>query len=262
VSKRIAGLARDLGVEVVEPDGRRVKLSPAGRALLERVSPLLVELRYALGGTQVEEGGQLSIGVAHSVLASWGPRALSRVKRLLPELSLAIHSHRSRVAVDRVRAGEYQLALAAGHVEATELAREPLGAEQMVLVPSGKHPRLSRGTQLDVLTIEPSSGTWREIDSSLGTLRRSRGVELLVSQTVETFACAIQMSRAGFGHALVPAGIARTYGVKQEDRITLPKPGLARSISLVGRRSVLSRPLATRLVAVLRDSVTRELRHL
>lgn len=256
VSKRIAALADELGFAVVEPDGRRVKLTPAGVAVLERAGPLLVELRAALTHEHTDTSGVVSIGVSESILASWGAAALAAARAAVPGLELTIGAHRSPVAIDRVRAGEYALALVAGAPGmAGELGQVALGSEEMVLVPSGlRRFRLRTDAPLPVLAIEPGSATGRALRSGLAALRRQHGLHLVTDRPVQSLACVVQMARAGFGHGLVPRALARAMGVADRSLITLPRPGLRRPVVVVGRRLVLGRPLVAGFVAALEDA--------
>lgn len=48
VSQQLAALARDTGVQLIEPDGRRVRLTPAGRRLAEHAVEILAGVDAAL----------------------------------------------------------------------------------------------------------------------------------------------------------------------------------------------------------------------
>ena len=107
VSKRIASLAGELGIALVQRQGRRVRLTPAATRLVERARPLLAELR----GTVAEERAELrlSVGVSESILSSWGAEVLQRSQ--VEGVTLSLAAHRSPVVIERVRAGEMMLAL-------------------------------------------------------------------------------------------------------------------------------------------------------
>ncbi len=239
VSKRLAALADEVGEPVVERAGRGVRLTATGRALVQRTAPLLAELKAALGGERGEHRGRVSLGVSESVLASWGAAALARVAAALPGLELEIHAHRSPVALERVRAGEYLLALVAvGRGRHPDLASQPIADEPMVVVPSGLAPITQTG-RLPVLTIEPTAATWRAIAA-----RAEAAFE--ITATVESFSGLVQMARVGLGHALVPRGVALAMGVPEEH---LMPTELTRPVALLGRHAVWSRPLVAALRA-------------
>jgi hypothetical protein len=51
------------------------------------------------------------------------------------------------------------------------------------------------------------------------------------------------MALAGWGHGLVPAGVAGTLGVGPADWIDLAQAGLTRPVRFVARKSLFSQPL-------------------
>lgn len=257
VSKRIATLEGYLRRKLIEPQGRRVVLTLAGVRLLQRVGPLLDELRGALAEEEAQGGGHLTLGVSESVLASWGAGLLAAVRDGVEGLSLELHTHRSPVVLERVLAGEYLLGICAGLGEAgPELVGELLVEEPMVLVSSGlgalPGPTPGAGAPgLPVVTIEPRSLTW----ASLAPRAQELGLE--VERTLESFFAVAQTAVAGFGHGLVPLGVVRALKLPEHSWSLLPDPGLTRPVTLVGRRSTLARPAARRfrdlLLAVLDD---------
>lgn len=255
VSKRIAALTDEVGVELIERDGRRVRLTAAGRHLLDRTAPLLAELRHAVSSESSASSGRLVIGVSESILSSWGARALAKARGAAPGLTIEVNAHRSPVAIDRVRAGDYSLALVAGAADAAgELSARHIGDEDMVVVPSSLGTLRLRGT-IPVVTIEQASATWRSLSSQLSALRRDRGVRFDVVDSVQSFACIVQMARAGLGHGLVPRGIARALGVPKGALVTVPRPGLRRPVSVVARASTIGRPLVSSMCSALSSSV-------
>jgi DNA-binding transcriptional LysR family regulator len=262
VSKRIDALANALGTPLIERVGRNVRLTPGALALCERARPLLSELRGALAGEHgASAEATLVIGVAESLLSSWAPAVLQQVKRALPELRLQLHAHRSPVALDLVRAGEYALAIAPGAIgSAAGLFSELLLVEEMVLIGL---PRTQRGKRapalpnpLSVLSVERRSATFAALAPQLAALR-SAGFVLEVGTELESFAAVVQLARAGFGPALVPWPLARALGVQRAHARALPGPPLHRPVSLVGRKSALSRPAVT----ALRDALLPALRN-
>jgi DNA-binding transcriptional LysR family regulator len=248
VSKRIASLEAELDKALVERRGRHVYLTPEGERLLERVQPLLSDLRAALSEDAIEGGGRIAIGVSESILGSWGAELLARTCAQIPELEIELHAHRSPVAVDRVRGGEYALALCAGIAGgATDLVIETLSWEPMVIVPSGlERIRMPRRGPIDVLTLDTHSETWRSIASKAKALR------IRPIRTVENAFAAAAMARSGLGHGLVPLGVVDALHIQRDKVMRLPRPGLARPISLVARKSTFARPTIKRFVEVLR----------
>ena len=73
VNRHIAGLNKDLGVALVEPDGRRVRLTAAGRMLAQRLKPAFDQIDKAVSLTRsaVEIRGTVSLSVAMMFAKEW-----------------------------------------------------------------------------------------------------------------------------------------------------------------------------------------------
>lgn len=245
VSKRIEALEQDLGQALVERGRRGVRLTARGQELVLRARPLLAELKRSL--EHRPGSARLALGVSESLLASFAPRLLSASAADVAGLELTLAAHRSPLAVELVRSGEYDLALAAGAPElAPDLLGELLGSEPMVLVGA----RVRRGQRLRVWTIEPTSSTWRALRAGLTALANERGVTLEAAHTLQSFPALVQLARAGFGPALVPLGIARAMSVPRAS--IAPLPGLERPISVFGRKSAFQRTEVGAFVRALR----------
>ena len=105
ISKRIAALEDMVGQPLVEPFGRKVKLTPYAIGLIQKTGPLMTDLKVALKGEPASRAGRIVMGVSESILSSWGPELLQRASENLQGLELVVNAHRSPVAIDRVRSG-------------------------------------------------------------------------------------------------------------------------------------------------------------
>ncbi len=234
ISKRIAQLELDLGRTLVERSGRNVHLTPAGHAVLREVRPLLAQLKAALAAPVEGARGRIAIGVSDSLLASWGAELIRAASDELP-VDLEINAHRSPAAIDHVRGGEYGMALVAGQADiAPDLEVIPFAEEPMIVVPA-KLDRTSfpkRGP-IRLFTIEEHSATWRSVKRRIADHPWRTRIE--ITQRVQSFVALAQLARAGFGHALIPWGVARALHLRQQDVVVPPRPLLQRPISIVGR---------------------------
>ncbi len=251
VSKRIAALERELGRKLVEPEGRRVRLTPFAVRLLARVRPLMADLRDALYGETAAMKGELVVAVSESILASWGPRLFASCLTALPDLRLILNAHSGPMAVERVRAGEAMLALVAG-LDRDELETRHVLEEPMVVIPSGLQA-FTLGGRLAVRTIERHSETWRCLSLRLPRLASQYHFNLDVTATLQTFTGIAQMAIAGLGHGLVPLGVARSLAVPDHQLVRLPGPQLTRPVSWVMRTNTAARPLVKRFLEVFAD---------
>ena len=257
VSKRIDALESTLGRKLIEPVGRRVRLTAAGIQLLEKTAPFMAALKEAVADESPVQASRLVIGISESILSSWGSRVLAGVARAVPQLELVINAHRSPVAIDHVRSGEYMLALCADRGEySADVKSEPLVDEPMVLVPSRLEPfQLRRDTTLPVITIEPHAATWVHLEPRIRALSVKWNIRIETEQTLQSFAGIAQMARCGFGHGLVPLGIARALGIPDPGLIRFPEPGLSRPIALVGRSTTFARPIVRSFHRILRKTI-------
>lgn len=239
VSKRIANLERYYDRKLIERHGRRVALTSHGTRLVERVTPLLSELRSVFLEDSTLRQGKIILGVSEAILSSWGPRIFQQVRQRLPGVEFEFHAQRSPVVLDRLRSGEYMVGLCTGSPDAdTDLVSEVIRREPMVIIPSGLQPlTYFVGEPLQVITIESRSGAWASIEEDMQRLQLVRAVSL------ESFFAVAQMAMAGFGHGLVPHGVARTLGVEDDLLIPLANEGLTRPVRFVARKSMFAQQL-------------------
>ena len=239
VSKRIAALERYYDRALIERHGRRVVLTHHGTKLVEKVTPLISELRDVFLTDNALRRGKIILGVSEAILCSWGPRLFADVHDLMPDVEFEFHAQRSPVVLDRLRSGEYMVGICTGSSDAdTDLQSEVIRREPMVILPSGlERIRYTVGDALDVITIESRSGAWQSIEDDMGRLNLKR------RQSLESFFAVAQMALAGFGHGLVPAGVARTLGVSHTEWIDVKDAGLTRPVRFVARKSMFSQPL-------------------
>jgi DNA-binding transcriptional LysR family regulator len=249
VSKRIAALEQYFGRELISKKGRRVVLTQHGQRLVSKLEPVLSQIREVF----LEEPGhgELSIGVSDAILSSWGPAVFFAIRQRMPDVRFTFHTHRTPVVLDRIRSGEFMVGVCTGSNQLdTDLQSETLMLEPMVIIPSGLRPLRCpwKGT-LKVITIEDYSGAWRSFRADVRRLHIQREVSL------ESFFSVAQMAVAGFGHGLVPIGVAATQKVPAEVLINLGSQGLNRPVRFVARKSTWSVAAVARLYQLLLHSV-------
>ncbi len=250
VSKRIRALQEELGYRIVEPEGRRLRLTPRGVDFLERARPLVAELRGLK--TPGENGGitHFSLALADSIASSWGPPVLRRALESLNGIGMDLHSHRSVLVVESVRLGRYHLGLCTDPLGATDLIHHPLVEEPMVMVNARLAGRASRNAPL--ITIETTAAAWKAIEPLI-----QANCPALLSRPlipVESFSAAIQMVRAGFGDGLVPLGLALETRLGRTCYRELP--AVSRPVALLARKTVNQLPSFARLRDQLRQATT------
>jgi len=113
VSQQLAVLAREAGAALFEPDGRRVRLTPAGRRLAEHALTILAAVEAARLDLDpdAEPAGALRVaGFATAVRRSLLPIAVTLTTEH-PRVRLLIHEHEPFEAYDLLAADAMDLAL-------------------------------------------------------------------------------------------------------------------------------------------------------
>ena len=250
VSKRIANLEKYYDRKLIQKKGRRVELTQHGQRLVDKISPILSEIRDMFIDEVGSGRGELVIGVSDAILSSWGPRVFFRTKIEMPEVRFVFHTHRTPVVLDRIRSGEFMVGVCTGSDALdTDLQSEGLTHEPMVIIPSGcQKIAFPRTGELSVITIEDYSGAWRSFKDEVQKLRIKREVSL------ESFFSVAQMAIAGFGHGMVPVGVARTLKIPEDCLINLGDKGLSRPVRFVARKSTYSLPVVSNFYQSLADT--------
>lgn len=226
VSKRLHALENEVGYRLIAPEGRRVRLTARGQQFVQRARPLVAELRALARPVDGPALSSLSLALADSIASSWGPGVVGQALSALPGLHIDLHAHRSVLVVESVRLGRYHAGLCTATPPTPDLIQHLVLTEPMALVHSGMGTRADR--RRAVISIEPTSATWRAVEPLL----RAHHPELLAGELVpvESFGAVVQMAKAGFGDGLVPLGLVK--------EMRLPKRSY-RELRDVHRRVVL-----------------------
>lgn len=112
VSQQIAALGRDFRVPLIEPDGRRVRLTPAGRRLTDHAATILATVdaaRRELGPG--DPAGEVTVaGFATGIRRALIP-AMRRLATEHPGIGLRVWEHEPAEALTALAAGAVDLAL-------------------------------------------------------------------------------------------------------------------------------------------------------
>jgi DNA-binding transcriptional LysR family regulator len=147
VSRQIAALEREAGAQLLERTARGIRLTEAGRVLLEHADPILD--RLAAAQSQVEsvarlEAGRLRIGAFPTANATVVPRAIAAFAAEHPGVELSLTESVSDDLVRGLGAGDLDVAVVTDGAladvdEATTEVVELVTDELLVALPAG-HP--------------------------------------------------------------------------------------------------------------------------
>jgi DNA-binding transcriptional LysR family regulator len=114
VSQQIAALEREAGTRLVERNARGVRLTDAGRALVEHADAILARLADAeaeLEAIAGVRGGRLRMAAFPSAGATIMPEAIARFRDRHPAVELSLEPADPEPALVKLRAGEVDLVL-------------------------------------------------------------------------------------------------------------------------------------------------------
>ena len=259
LSLAVKDLEAELGVELFTRIGHRVRLTPAGSALLEPARRVLRDL----------EVGRAAVSAVAGVLA--GSLSLASLPTLAADPMAAMvgkfRRHYQGVRVDLaapedsedlfvlVESGTCELGLTDAADVPVTLAAINLGAQELVFIlPPGSAP--DRGGPLEALelgeiplVVAPGgTSTRRLLDQQFEALGRQPTLAVISAQREAI----LPLVMAGAGAALVPEAMA-LIAEKLGAVVTRPTPRAVRDLVLVHRAGPLS-PAASRFVELVAES--------
>ncbi|GEM30769.1 putative transcriptional regulator, LysR family protein [Nocardia neocaledoniensis NBRC 108232] len=248
VSQQLKVLAREAGVALLEPDGRRVRLTDAGQALVLRADDVLAAMDRAVAEMAHYRGlprGQVRVASFPSGAALLLPSVLTALAdsgveivagdedlppaeagRLLADYDIVL-THRDERAPS----------VAGPRLSARVLMREPI---DVVVAPT--HPLAGRDS---VRPEELADETWVSVrggfpvDDVLNSIATITGVRPRIAQRLNEFRVIETLVASGYGVALMPR-----YAVAHPALSVLPLAGVraARVYEIVTRPQAHRRP--------------------
>jgi LysR family hydrogen peroxide-inducible transcriptional activator len=251
LSAQVAQAERALGVKLFDRDRRRVLLTPAAEALLERARDLLVaadDLMAAGAGLGDPLAGRLRIGVIPTIAPYLLPRIARALRRAHRKLMVLWHEDRTAELTVALREGRLDAALLALEAPIGGFDRVPIAEDPFVLCAPRGHP-LVRGrgplplaalAGAPVLVLDEGH-CLREQALEVCSAGRAQETEFRATSLTTL----VQMVASGAGVTLLPelavAVEARDAGL-QTRRFADPAPG--RTLGLIFRpRSALAEAL-------------------
>ncbi|WP_433186381.1 LysR family transcriptional regulator [Actinoallomurus sp. CA-150999] len=214
LSRAIARLSADLGVPLVQREGRGIRLTRPGRQLAEHGDRVLADLLAALRAVRAEadpDTGTVVLGFLHSMGPSIVPDLLRAFRMTRPGVVVRLVHEGTNELLRQVLDGRVDLCLAAPvtrrlppYLGSRRLAEQPL----VLLVPSGHRLAEAGPVRLRdlggeaLITLSPAYGL-RTLTDRLLSAARTSATYIVESQDIAT---ASGLVGAGLGVAVLPAG--------------------------------------------------------
>ena len=230
VSQQIAALSREVGTALLEPDGRRVRLTPAGHRLAEHAVTILAAVdaaRLDLDPDAVPTGTLRVAGFATAVRRSLLP-VVHELKRTHPGLEGLVLVDQHLEAFDLLARDDVDLALTYDYNLAPAPLRSDLEARDLwsidwgLGVPAGEKPA-AFAAYADRDWIVNSRNT--ADDEAVRVLAALAGFTPHVVHRIDSLELVEDLIVAGLGIGLLPRGRASRRGVRvlplTDPRVTL-----------------------------------------
>ncbi|MDQ6642380.1 MAG: LysR substrate-binding domain-containing protein [Actinomycetota bacterium] len=262
VSQQIAVLSREAGTALVEPDGRRVRLTPAGRRLADHAVTILAALEAAKA--DLDPGAVPSGSLRVAAFASAVRRSLLPVVRTLaeshPDVRLLIHEHEPHEALDLLAVDDVDLALtydynlAPATFDRTVVALPLWQTAWSLGVPVGESRATGQALEIfdrfrDVDWIVNSRNTADE--DVVRRVASLAGFTPRITHRADSLELVEDMIVAGLGVGLLPAGRPSSPGV---ERLDLTAPEISLRCFAVGRRGRTDWPPLALVLRLLSES--------
>src|SRR4051794_23796852 len=261
VSQQLAKLERETGATLVEKDGRRLRLTEAGRVLAghaERVLAAVDEAESALAAHRDTVIGRLTVAAFATACRALLPYALHRLETEHPQLSTGLVEVNPHNGLDMLHRGHADLAVLDDWPEAAltypaGIARISLGWDVAdLIVPSGH--RLTGSTTLAKargerwITTNPGDICYEWL------LRVLPGVQ--PDFHVGEFETQLTLIAAGLGVGVIPR-LARPATLPEGVRVVRVTPEPKRQVVLAWREASAARPAIRAAEQALRESWAR-----
>ncbi|MFF0268885.1 LysR family transcriptional regulator [Kribbella sp. NPDC004536] len=211
LSRQLSALEKDVAARLFDRLPRGVRLTEAGRTLLSHTEAVLdrVEVaRQSLDALRTLDAGRLRIGAFESADADLVPRALAAFRTAHPGVELSLIEGNSGTQVERLRAGEIDVAVVSAYPHQpldSRLELRHLMDDALLVALPGDH-RLAR--RRSVRFAELADESWVEgFPDSLTVLQEAglrAGVRPRVTFPVREWTAKLGYVAAGLGVALVP----------------------------------------------------------
>lgn len=246
LSAGLKELENVLGTRLVERDRQTVLMTPTGLEVAKRAREILAatqDLVEIATQSRAPMTGLLRLGVIPTIAPFLLPPALTLLRKLYPQLRLALREDLTANLLSRLEDGQLDLALIALPIDTANLKVESLFDDELWIVGRKGDPQLKAKTVnvtpslTDRLLLLEEGHCLRDhalYACGAPTTRSADGVEATSLLTL------VQMVESGLGVGMVPQMAVRCGLTESPALIARPmaKPRPKRTIALVARRSM------------------------
>ncbi len=221
VSQQISTLEGEVGVMLLERIGRRVFLTPAGRALADEAGKILAAVDRALEAVRNHgsgESGRLRLGASTTPGVYLVPEVLGRFHTALPQVTVSLRIANSAEVERALVDNELDLGIVGEDITREELFQVAVGDDRIVGVAAptllgdgrrGRRRQVRRLRPADLgklrlVAREGGSATQRHVDQGLAAI----GIRLTPAYEFPSPEAQVRAAIAGVGIAFVSRRVA------------------------------------------------------
>ncbi len=129
ISMRLRELERSIQADLFDRSRRTIRLTPEGRAFLERAERIqaMTEETLAEFGARRAITGQIRLGVTETVALTWLPNLVGSINKQFPEVAIELDVDLTEGVWNRLNRGDLEVAILPGPVGGPNLESRSLG---------------------------------------------------------------------------------------------------------------------------------------
>jgi DNA-binding transcriptional LysR family regulator len=264
VSQQLASLSREAGVPMLEPDGRRVRLTAAAQLLLGHAHEVFTHLEHAeadLASFRRGDAGTVRLGAFATAISGLAVPAMALLAKE-SRLSVRIRETQPEGVVDALLSRAVDVAVAldtadgSGAIDDSRLVTEPLMDDKMDVALPLDHPLATAATvDLGALVDEdwilnlPGTPCSRIATAAC----RDAGYRPRAMHTADEFTGVLALVAAHAGVGMIPRLAAGTINTTHVAILPVRGPQPVRRLGLTVRAGTQDQPHIAPLLAALRQ---------
>lgn len=259
LSQQIQKLELDLGVQLLDRMGRKVKLTDAGDVFYERAAVALDAISDAR--TCVRSGlewqqGAITVGAIHTIAPYLLPDVVRRLTKRFPQAQVTVEEQLTEELIAHCLAGELDVGIVALPIAEQRVRAESLFTEKLVAAVPVDSP-LSHAERLTLSDVTSQPFVLLDDMHCLGRqtlqLCADRNCAPVVSCRTAQLLTVQELVALGQGVSLVPEMATQRNRDKRLAYRTLDGPPVEREIGMIWRPRYRPRRLVEAVLELLRD---------
>jgi len=239
VTTRIRQLEDDLGVALFTREGKRLRLAPAGRTLLDYAEQMLALSERARAAVQDQTPqGLLRLGAMESTAAVRLPGPLATYSQRYPDVRLELRTGNPTQLATALLADEIDAALVAEPVPAAQFESVAVFQEQPVIVAAKGYPKIGPGhVPKTVIVFEHGCPHRKRLEAWYDAAGQVPERVIEIGSYHGMLGCVL----AGMGAALLPRSVLDTFPESKRLQVfSLPRGQWQIATLLIWRKGVRS----------------------